>query len=71
MNELFRFRSSHETMNADIILLLCPHLDLESLSSLAGAYPMFSSIVHKHLEKKKLEIELNLVSEVHCCDFAP
>lgn len=47
-------------MNADIIRLLCPHLDLQSLFSLTAAYPMWSSLIHKHLEKKKLTVELQL-----------
>uniref|UniRef100_A0A183G4R0 Ubiquitin-like domain-containing protein n=1 Tax=Heligmosomoides polygyrus TaxID=6339 RepID=A0A183G4R0_HELPZ len=41
-----------EDMNADIIFILCPYLELGSLSCLAAAYPQWSAIIHRHLKKK-------------------
>lgn len=43
-------------MNADIVYKLCPHLDLGSLFALAAAYPVWSPLVRKYMEKKKLDV---------------
>ncbi|VDO99510.1 unnamed protein product [Heligmosomoides polygyrus] len=53
----------NESMNADIIYTFCPYLDLGSLFALAAAYPIWSPIIRSHMEKKKLDITLLVVSE--------
>lgn len=62
--KLFWFRSPNESMNADIVLMLCPYLDLGSLLSMTAAYPKWSHIIRKHIEKKKLQVSLTVVGEV-------
>lgn len=57
------FSSSNESMNADIVYALCSYLDLGSLFSLAAAYPSWSAIIHQYMRKKKLKVQLFLVSE--------
>lgn len=59
-----RFSSSSENMNSDIVYTLCPYLDLRSLFALAAAYPIFSPLGRKYMEKEKLKVKLKLVSDV-------
>ncbi|VDP04048.1 unnamed protein product [Heligmosomoides polygyrus] len=47
-------------MNADIVFMLCPYLDLRSLFCFAAACPKWSGIIHEHVEKKKLELVVKL-----------
>lgn len=53
-------RPAVETMNADIVYLLCPYLDLGSLSCFAAAYPQWSAVFHHFLRKRMPLIRLIL-----------
>ncbi|VDP19517.1 unnamed protein product [Heligmosomoides polygyrus] len=46
-------------MIPDIVYMLCPYLDLESLFSLAEAYPEWLHIILNHMRKRrKLKVRL-------------
>lgn len=51
-------------MNADIISVLCPHLDLKCLFGLTAAYPQWSRLIFRHITKKVPCVELEVRKEV-------
>ncbi|VDO30227.1 unnamed protein product [Heligmosomoides polygyrus] len=58
----------NESMNADIVYMLCPYLDLGSLFSLAAAYPIWSGVIRKYMMNKLEECELN-VEALNCFEL--